>query len=450
MADEASLEELREWLTACDPGTPIDPADPRFVDFYRFEHEGRQISLRGEDTEAGLPMLADAIELATDRSCQLFSGFPGTGKSSELRGLKHSLEAKGYVVLLADAGEYLNLRGPLTISELLIVVAAAFGEAADAHAGTSLEKVGYLGRLIEFLHQDVKLDVGVNLPGGVGDLKLGISTNQPFWIQVRDRLAASIGRLRDHAHRFVEDLAKALLARNRGARGIVFIFDSLEKIRSTRPEEFGAVIESVAEVFVTQAELLHFPCHMVYTIPPYVRHLELGTAYTQVTEVLPAIRVHERRGDAPYRPGIDALCEVVRRRIPVARVFGSDETQLRALAMQSGGHVRLLLTFVRDLLQRARRSGLPATPLAIARVVQRHREDAERNLWSERLPLLRDILTYRELPGMSRAQLPVLAGLLDDFTVLCYRNGDGWYDVHPLVRDKLKQLLAREAAGEPT
>jgi hypothetical protein len=165
---------------------------------------------------------------------------------------------------------------------------------------------------------------------------------------------------------------------------------------------------------------------------------------------LPAIRVHERQSTNAYPPGVDALCEVVRRRIPVPRIFGDDEALLRKLAVQSGGHVRLLLTFVRDALLRIKRSGLPVSALVLDRVLQRHREDAERNLWSERLPLLRDILAYGELPGMSRSQLPVLANLLDDFTVLCYRNGDGWYDVHPLVRDKLIELLAREEAAKPT
>jgi hypothetical protein len=188
---------------------------------------------------------------------------------------------------------------------------------------------------------------------------------------------------------------------------------------------------------------------MVYTIAPYVRQLELGTLYTQVTEVLPAIRVHERQSTTAYPPGVEALCEVVRRRIPVARIFGDDETLLRELVMQSGGHVRLLLTFVRDVLLRVKRSGLPASQLVVERVLQRHREDVERTLWRERLPLLRDVLAHGELPGMSRSQLPVLAGLLDDYTVLCYRNGDGWYDVHPLVRDKLIELLEREAVANP-
>lgn len=445
-SEQATLEELRAWMKACDPATPVDRSDARFINFYRFEYQGEIFSLRGEDSDTGLPTLADAIELAGEQSCQLFSGFSGTGKSSELLGLKQDLEAANYVVLLADASEYPNLRRPLTITELLVVVAAAFGEAADMHAGTNLSKARYLDRFVEFVKQDVQLG-DLRLPAAIGDLRVGITTSQPFWMQTRDRLAASIGRLREHAHGYVEDIATKLRIQNASARGVVFVFDSLEKVRSARPEDFGAVIESIVEVFVNQAELLRFPCHMVYTIPPYVRQLELGTLYTQVTEVLPAIRVHQRQSTQPYEPGIEALCEVVRHRIPTARVFGEDQSLLRKLAIHSGGHVRLLLTFVRDTLLRVKRAGLPVTELTVDRVLQRHREDVERTLWRERLPILRDVLEHGELPGMSRSQLPVLASLLDDYTVLCYRNGGGWYDVHPLVRDKLLELLEREAAA---
>ncbi|PRQ10188.1 hypothetical protein [Enhygromyxa salina] len=455
-APHVSDDELREWMNACDPKAPIPPSDPRFVDFYRFAFEGEELSLRGEDPDAGLATLADAIELAGDTSCQLFSGFSGTGKSSELLGLKQELEAKGYLVLLADASEYLNLRHPLTITDLLVVVAAAFGDVANERIGADLGKAGYLRRVLDVVRQDVELD-GLKLPTGIGDLRLAINTNQPFWTKARERLAVSIGRLRADAHGYVEEIVTKLRVQEPAARGVVFIFDSLEKIRSARPEEFGAVIQSIVEVFVNQAELLRFPCHVVYTMPPYVRQLELGTLYTQVSEVLPAIRVHERQRitlatgsersvPARYAPGIEALCEVVRRRIPVERVFGDDDALLRELVAYSGGHVRLLLTFVRDALLKIKRTGLPIAALSIKQVLQRHREDAERNLWRERLPILRDVLAHGELPGMPLAQLPVLASVLDDYTVLCYRNGDGWYDVHPLVREKLLELLEREAA----
>lgn len=444
MPESVELDELRAWMAACDPRIPVGPLDPRFVDFYRYEHAGKELSLRGDDPGAGLPLVAQAIALANEQSCHLFSGFSGTGKSSELLGLARDLEERGYVVLLADALDYLNLRRPLTVEELLIVVAAGFGDVAGKLVGKNLIKADYITRFAEFVQRDIDLG-GLKLPAGLGDLKLGINIGQPFWIEVRNRLAASVGKLRDHAHAFVRELVAQVRRKHPDAKGVVFVLDSLEKVRGTLPTEFDHVVQSVADVFVNQADLLRFPCHVVYTIPPYVRQLELGTLYDHVTEVLPAIKVRDRGSMQPYSAGIEALCEVVRRRIPVDRVLGDDQSLLRELAAASGGHVRLLLTFVRDVLLRVARSGVPVDRTTVERVLRRHREDAERSLWRERLPVLRDVLEHGELPGMSRDELPVLAGLLDDYTVLCYRNGEGWYDVHPLVRDRLRQLLARVA-----
>lgn len=358
-------------------------------------------------------------------------------------GLKQQLERKGYVVLIADALEYLNLRRPLTSSELLIVAAAAFGDVASARVGKDFGKADYLSRFVEFVQRDVDLQ-DLKLPTGLGDLKLGIHTNQPFWIQARDRLAGSAGKLREHAHKFVGDVTGKLRRSFPKARGFVFILDSLEKIRGTTPVEFDAVVESVVEVFVKQANLLRFPCHVIYTIPPYIRQLDFGTSYDCVTDVLPAIKVHERGTTEPYGPGIEALCEVVRRRIPVAKVFGEDEALLRELVINSGGHVRLLLVFVRDVLLRGRRGGFPAEISTIQRVLQHHRERAKYSVWNEDLPILRNVLEKGDLPRL-REQLSGLARSLDDHTVLCYCNGEGWYDVHPLVRDRVEQLLAREA-----
>lgn len=42
-----------------------------------------------------------------------------------------------------------------------------------------------------------------------------------------------------------------------------------------------------------------------------------------------------------------------------------------------------------------------------------------------------------------------LVTFLDSHLVLCYRNGDEWHDVHPLVRDEVRALAA-SAAGATT
>lgn len=40
-----------------------------------------------------------------------------------------------------------------------------------------------------------------------------------------------------------------------------------------------------------------------------------------------------------------------------------------------------------------------------------------------------------------------LARFLDTHTVLCYRNGEEWYDVHPLIKDiVLRQVQQLDAA----
>lgn len=53
----------------------------------------------------------------------MFSGFRGSGKTTELFRLKKSLEESGYVVLYGDALKYLNPAQEIDISDLLIVLA---------------------------------------------------------------------------------------------------------------------------------------------------------------------------------------------------------------------------------------------------------------------------------------------------------------------------------------
>jgi len=67
---------------------------------------------------------------------------------------------------------------------------------------------------------------------------------------------------------------------------------------------------------------------------------------------------------------------------------------------------------------------------------------AENNVRGEMLPIPADHLDWLQkiarthdtcLP--SDTELPTLAHFLDNRLVLNYRNGDNWYDVHPLLRD---------------
>ncbi len=433
---------LRQWIANCDPQTPMDPSDTRYCDLDQAVVDGETVALRGDDHIEGL---YDAITLSEESSCQLFSGFSGTGKSTELRRLTRLLEDDGYTVLLVDAQEYHDLNHQLTISDLLLVVAGAFGEATSARLGKDVIKESYWQRFYELLHREIELG-DIRLPAGITDLKLGIRHEEPFWRQVRSALAGNLGKLRDHSHRFVQRCVATLEKAEGSSRGVVFILDSLERL--TAPVlHFREVIESVVRVLTHYPDFLRLPgCHVIYTVPPYAQLISPGLKdrYDRASLVLPAIKVLER-GDSltPYRPGINALSELIARRIPVERVFGSRHDLLDRLVVYSGGHVRMLISFIRELLIRARRRGLPPTKTEIERIVQPFREQAGTAIWRESVPLLDRILRQGTIEGIREEEYPYLARFMDNYVVLCCRNGDGWYEVHPLAREIVERLAAQ-------
>lgn len=440
-------DTLRQWIQECDPYQPIGPENPRYVNFYEMEIEGKKYSLRGKENV--LLDLFDVILLSDTSSCQLFSGFSGTGKTSELRSLVEKLEGSGYKTLLVNARDYHDLNHELAIEDLMVIIAGAFGDAVSQHLGRDVIEDSYWKRLKTFLNQEVEVSEA-KLPAAITDLKIAIRHARPFWLQIRDTLAASPGRLRDHAHNFVREKVALMMSSKPRPEGVVFILDSLERL-SAPVVEFAKVMESVVQVLGDYPEFLHLPdCHVIYTVPPYVQLIspQLGEYYNQVSLVLPAIKVLEP-GDAvvPYQPGIDAFKDMVGRRVPITRIFGERPDLLEKLIVSSGGHVRTLIAFLRDLLYRSRRGGLPVSETDVERVVQPFRERAKMAAWHDTLPLLGRILAEGKIDGLREKDYPHLARLMDTYVVLCYRNGEGWYEVHPLVRDHVRQLVANLEPG---
>ncbi len=433
-------DTIGKWIANCDPQVPIDPDDERYLDFEQFDDDG---SLRGEDHITGL---YDGVTLRPAPSCQLFSGFRGTGKTTELRRLKQLLEAEGYVVLLVDARNYHDLHHPLTVEDLAVFVAAAFGDATAELLEKDVVKESYYGRLKDLLKSDVIPDVKV--PMGVMDLKIGVRNAKPFWVTIRDALAASPEKLREHSHGFIRRCVRRILKTRPEPEGVVFVVDSLEKLSGLTPADFPGVMNSLLRVFRDAPDLLRIPsCHVIYSMPPYARIVSPRLASQfRMSLVLPAIKVFERGEDpAPFAPGVRALSELVARRIPVDKVFGPRRDLLERLVTYSGGHIRMLIVFVQELLYGAARRGLPPAEKDVERAVQPFREQAQMAVRRSGVPILERVLHHGSIASHDDDLDPMVAQFLDDFIVLCYRNGGGWYEVHPLVRDYVRELAAEIA-----
>ena len=441
MAPNPAPDQLLKTLYQRLAYVPLKPGDP----FYEPLYEKRGV----EDPVA---LMQKNISFSDHESIQMFSGFRGAGKTTELFRLKADLERQGYVVLYGDALTYLNPAEEIDISNLLIVLAGTFSDALEEEGLPHFGKDSYWDRFTNYLTTtEVKLEE-VGLKTGA-DLKLNLQTAPTFRQVLRTKLANHIGGLKKNVDRFFEDGIKALRAkRGESCAGVVFLFDQMEQIRGSLTNE-QEVIHSVGRLFTQHLKLLGIPyLHLVYTVPPWLKFVLPNTVPIQI---LPSIRQWNKNpGRTPYAEGQKILQSLVHRRFGAAefnQVFGargSHHSQADRLIAVCGGHFRDLLLLLRETVLRV--ETLPVTPEVIDNAITAVRsnflpiaiDDAK---WLDRIGRDRD----PALQTTDKKDVNRLTRFLDTHFVLFFTNGEEWYDVHPLIRDEVRKIVEREAAQAP-
>jgi hypothetical protein len=148
-------------------------------------------------------------------------------------------------------------------------------------------------------------------------------------------------------------------------------------------------------------------------------------------------------GRSPCPPGISALRKVVERRFPqggLERFFGLNPfDQVDRLIALSGGHFRDLLRLLRETVVRAQ--SLPVAKEAVGAAILNVRS-SYLPIALDDAPWLAEIDRERASPLKSRAAEDInrLSFFIDIHVVLYLRNGEDWYDIHPLVRDEVLRI----------
>ena len=412
---------------------PLDPADKHDQQLYVPLYD------LGVVDEDPVLLLVNELEYSLDpTTAQLVSGYAGSGKSTELYRLADELRRGGYAVVRCDMRELVNVSAPLSITDLLLVLVGALEEKLEE--GDLLDEVvdgerwyDRVGRFLRRIRFDSpELEVGADVGGGFSaSLKTSLRVDPDFKRRLQDHLAGHLGAVVTEAHDHVRQLA----LRTRGPNaGIVFIVDSLEHFRDTVPGSTD-VQDSIQQVFAQHADHLHLPLlHTIYTVPPElkVREKMLGQRYEGGITMFRAVRVRQRSTGAPSPAGLDAMATIIAEREPDwARLVG-DRAALDRLILASGGHLRTLLRLLQGVIRRAVTHPVSADVLA----------KAQAQLRDELLPLSLDTRRWlSRVAGTDASGLPTdadldrLARYLAMTLVLAYRNGDEWYDVHPLVAD---------------
>lgn len=435
--DEAFLTEVTNRISdrsAIDP-RESNPSDHLYEPFYE------------NDDLDPIRLMAKRILRDNVGSFQSLSGYRGSGKTTELFRLRKLLADEGCQVIYADAGSYLSNAAPVDTGNFLLVLAGAFNDALVEKGFSDKLGESWWNRLKDVLGTEVTIpEIGVKAEaaGFGGNITLAFKENETFRKQVAEAVAHRLNDIKKAVDLFFEDGIKAIRSLHGEKVKTVFIFDSLEQITGSRLNQ-RVVMDSLIHLFTKNNDYLRVTgLHMVLTAPPWINFINPGFE----VRVLATQKLWKKDTREKYEEGFLAITSLLKKRFGepgFEKFFGPlDPDGTAPLAnrviKQSGGHFRDLLRIVEEALLLA--DELPVTPATIESAIT----SVRRNF----LPLASDtVATLWEVHRTQRLDyvekdknsIPRVAEFLNSHIVLNFRNGDTWYDLHPLVVDEVREIM---------
>ncbi|MCF6282945.1 MAG: hypothetical protein L3J28_12205 [Candidatus Polarisedimenticolaceae bacterium] len=391
--------------------------------------------------------LKTGIEFSESESLHLVSGQRGTGKSTELLRLKKLLEDdEGYEVFYLNMLDYLSESEPVDITDFLLSASAGLAAQAKERYGFDALHEGYWERMQNLLLAEVEFDqMGAKTDAMAFsvDIKARLKRDASFKRKLQQATKGHIVQLTEQINRFVRELVDAVRVKQKNKDlQVVFIVDSFEQIRGTS-QNAREVHDSIVRLFGNYGDNLHLPLiHFVITVPPYLITAAPGiTRLTQSNPVitLPSVHVCKRSGEAD-QDALAIMRAIIHRRSEEAKSIFTD-TAIDHLAAVSGGDLRHFFSMLRMAILKAGANVVVSLPIGEA--IIRQAEETQRR---DMLPISdEDVLWLHKVHKSKKAelpsieQLPLLARLFDSTLIINYRNGEDWYDIHPLVRDYVQE-----------
>lgn len=445
-----TFQELKRYHKRCNPDEFLEPDDERNVNLDAIgegSHRPRGV--------IWAERLAKPIAFSDDEpTFQLFTGLPGSGKSTELRRLMQLLEDPEGANLLpvyVDAEEVLDLTGRLDVPDLIMNLVYAAERAVLEAEGRDPEdalKEGYHTRLWHWLTTTETNPTNFGITAGVPgvatfSLPFEMKAQPSFRQQVRTVISRNLKAFLKEATDTLEQLQRRVRLCQRSKftgpphdttyQGLVLIFDSLEKLRGTSAN-WREVLESAEYIFQGNAPYLHLPVHTLYTIPPALCFkLHEGN---EDMEFMPMIKLRERDGSCATE-GIEAARQLIFKRIPEADLQrlleGTTEHTLDDIIQWSGGYPRDLVRLLRSLLLEAR-PGEPLTDEDLRRVRSRVDDGYRMIITEDSFEWLARIAHERYLSFTNAESHADADYMLTRNAILRYCNEKSWFDIHPSVR----------------
>lgn len=436
---------LKDAFNACDPVQPLPAGDGRYVD----------LSPGRGDEGGAVNQCLRRIVWSADPLVQLFAGHRGCGKSTELRRLQRDLERQDYAVVYIEAETDIDLEDTRPTDILLALVRSldlALRDkdlAVDAKLlddfllwfGEVVLEKSEVREIMAEVHTEAEVKGGVPLFAKLlarfsGWVKTGTESKK----NLRQKLDPQISQLLQRTRNFTQ--AARLAAKNKGAKDLVLIVDSLDRVALKELDDGRSTHEVI---FIERGELLKgLGCHTVYTVPIsllFSPRLPNLSAIFPDRHVVPMVKIANRRTREPWAEGHALVLELLAHRLDLGVIFEPGAAE--KLVDASGGHPRHLITLARYAFDFTEE--LPVTNLAAERAAQRLVNDYGRAIPEHHWDLLARVWADQAVKNDSDHQQ-----MLFNLSVLEYQNEERWCDVHPAVLElpqfqKARSALEREA-----
>lgn len=356
----------------------------------------------------------------------LFTGYRGSGKTTELAHLEKELESS-HLVIRMKVETQLNL-GDVDFTDLLVIMGlSVFEQAQKVGVQLNDKKLDQLQNwYFEIISEMEKIPQKKKTKGFNINLKLisfskEIETNPAHRQLIRTRVQANMADLLERLNQLIDDLSDKLNKR------ILIIVDGLDKMFD---------LEQVKNMFLHGANALLEPhCRIVYTVP---LPLYFTNDFEQVRHsfhrefTLPNIKI-VNKDHSPCQEGMDTLKSALKKRVNLS-LFHEDSVD--QLADLSGGLFREFISLARVSVLHAIENGKDKVENSdIDYAAQQVRNTYRRILNYEQLQELKKVDRTNEIENK-----PIYRELLHNLSVLEYNGSGVWWAVHPIVKPLLKDI----------
>lgn len=425
----SDFDFLRDLYNAFDPFQPLPVGDSAYVDCNAVRGDGDILQAVGRE-----------ILLSARKTCQLYAGHRGAGKSTELLRLQKHLNDQGFFVVYFAAEEEDIDPEDVQYTDILLActknILAAFKNLDSQPVLYWLkERWEDLKDLLQtqISFEELSLEVQVSQFAKI-TTKMRSEPNERR--KIREKINPHTTTLTEALNKFIQNAKKNLPP---GYSDLVLIADNLDRIVPIIQPDGRSNHD---QIFIDrQNQLKALDCHLVYTVPISLLYSDRATSLTEIygtPQVLPMIMVRTP-DNQPYQPGIDKVIEILKKRLEkvdpsrdIVNLFESQDS-LNQLCLMSGGHARNLLLLMKQALEYT--NTLPISKRALQRSISELRNTYKDTIHANQWEALANVFRTKEIVNNE-----LYRNLLFNRPILEYhsQNEEGeierWYDIHPLIR----------------